>query len=86
MTRAARILGFALLGLGVTTPALAQDPLQPYQMVRSLQLVQDRLASGDHAALPMQNKLLEMADARFVRRNPTISRNPRTCARCSSTA
>ncbi|CAM5363882.1 hypothetical protein MAUB1S_06248 [Mycolicibacterium aubagnense] len=65
MTRAARILGLTLLGLGVTTSALAQDPLQPYQMVRSLQLVQDRLASGDHAALPMQNKLLEMADARF---------------------
>lgn len=40
-------------------------PLQPYQMVRSLQLVQDRIASGDHAALPMQNKLLEMIDARL---------------------
>ena len=40
-------------------------PLQPYQMVRSLQLVQDRIASGDHAALPMQNKLLEMIDTRL---------------------
>lgn len=39
--------------------------LQPYQMVRSLQLVQDRIAGGDHAALPMQNKLLELIDARF---------------------
>ncbi len=39
--------------------------MQPYQMVRSLQLVQDRIASGDHAALPMQNKLLEMIDARL---------------------
>jgi len=40
--------------------------LQPYQMVRSLQLVQDRIAGGDHAALPMQNKLLELIDFRFL--------------------
>ena len=39
--------------------------LQPYQMVRSLELVQDRIAGGDHAALPMQKKLLELIDARF---------------------
>lgn len=49
--------------------ALAQDEatpsLAPYQMVRSLQLVQDRIASGDHAALPMQRKLLELVDARL---------------------
>ena len=37
-------------------------------MVRSLQLVQDRIASGDHAALPMQRKLLEMIDKRFRER------------------
>lgn len=67
MIRAAHIgvVGFTLLGIGMAKTAFAQDPLQPYQMVRSLQLVQDRLASGDHAALPMQNKLLEMVDARF---------------------
>ena len=39
--------------------------LEPYQMVRSLQLVQDRIAVGDHAALPMQRKLLEMIDERL---------------------
>jgi chemotaxis protein MotC len=39
--------------------------LEPYQMVRSLQLVQDRIAAGDHAALPMQRKLLEMIDQRL---------------------
>ncbi|TIT58211.1 MAG: chemotaxis protein MotC, partial [Mesorhizobium sp.] len=44
---------------------LAQDTLQPYQLVRSLQLVQDRIAAGDHAAMPMQAKLLEMTDARL---------------------
>jgi chemotaxis protein MotC len=51
--------------MSATMPALAQGGLQPYQMVRSLQLVQDRIADGDHAALPMQRKLLEMVDARL---------------------
>lgn len=55
-------------GLFCAQPARAQEVgLQPYQMVRSLQLVQDRIAGGDHAALPMQNKLLEMIDARLRR-------------------
>ncbi|MEQ1954264.1 chemotaxis protein MotC [Mesorhizobium sp. CN2-181] len=39
--------------------------LQPYQMVRSLQHVQDRVAIGDHAALPIQRRLLEMIDERL---------------------
>ena len=36
--------------------------------MRSLELVQDRLAGGDHASQPMQRKLLEMIDARFATR------------------
>lgn len=66
----------ALFRLALTAAALAVsagrllaadgEPLQPYQMVRSLELVQDRIAGGDHAALPMQRKLLEMIDARFA--------------------
>jgi len=39
--------------------------LAPYQMVRSLQLLQDRIADGDHAALPMQKKMIEMIDQRL---------------------
>jgi chemotaxis protein MotC len=53
------------LAAALATPGRADDALQPYQMVRSLQLVQDRIASGDHAAMPMQAKLLEMIDSRF---------------------
>jgi chemotaxis protein MotC len=45
--------------------AAEEAALEPYQMVRSLQLVQDTIASGDHAALPMQRKLLELIDQRF---------------------
>ncbi|MEP6563799.1 MAG: chemotaxis protein MotC [Mesorhizobium sp.] len=63
--RPTAIIGLLLLTVGHAPAAFAQDALQPYQLVRSLQLVQDRIASGDHAALPMQAKLLEMADARL---------------------
>ncbi len=45
-------------------------PLEPYQMVRSLQLVQDRIADGDHAALPMQRKLIELIDQRLKTTGP----------------
>ncbi|WP_274627865.1 chemotaxis protein MotC [Arvimicrobium flavum] len=48
-----------------TAVAQEQSSLQPYQMVRSLQSLQDRIATGDHAALPMQNKLLQLIDGRL---------------------
>lgn len=54
-----------------TVPGHAQavgtaPELAPYQMVRSLQHVQDRVAVGDHAALPIQRRLLEMIDKRLL--------------------
>ncbi|MFI0846178.1 chemotaxis protein MotC [Mesorhizobium sp. IMUNJ 23232] len=62
----------ALLGACVLCAAGARaqptddmPELQPYQMVRSLQHVQDRVAVGDHAALPIQRRLLEMIDERL---------------------
>jgi chemotaxis protein MotC len=67
MRRAAglRTVGLAIVVSALATAGRAGEALQPYQMVRSLQLVQDRIAAGDHAAMPMQAKLLEMIDARF---------------------
>lgn len=65
---ALRGVALAMLGsFGAQAEDLAGTPagLQPYQMVRSLELVQDRIAGGDHAALPMQKKLLELIDGRF---------------------
>ena len=52
--------------------AAAQTPpaLAPYQMVRSLQIVQDRIADGDHAVLPMQKKMIEMIDKRLLSASP----------------
>src|SRR5690606_23499858 len=58
-------LALAAFGLGQAQAQTEAARLAPYQMVRSLQLVQDRIAGGDHAALPMQKKLLELVDARF---------------------
>jgi len=60
-----RAVGLLLLSAVQSPAAFAEDGLQPYQLVRSLQLVQDRIAAGDHAALPMQAKLLEMTDTRL---------------------
>ncbi len=65
MIRLAAIgLAIGLLAAGAPV-ARAQEALQPYQFVRSLQLIQDRIAAGDQAAMPMQAKLLELVDARL---------------------
>ncbi len=59
-------LAAAVAVIATASAARAErTPLQPYQMVRSLQLVQDRIADGDHAALPMQRKLIELIDERL---------------------
>ncbi|TGS18962.1 chemotaxis protein MotC [Mesorhizobium sp. M2E.F.Ca.ET.209.01.1.1] len=70
-------IALLLLAAGSPPAALAQDALQPYQLVRSLQLIQDRIAGGDHAALPMQAKLLEMIDARMRDANAEDFKEPK---------
>lgn len=60
----AAALAFAFLAVGGAN-AHAAGTLELYKMVRSLQLVQDQLARGDHAAMPMQQKMLAMIDERF---------------------
>lgn len=70
-------IALLLLAAGSPPAASAQDALQPYQLVRSLQLIQDRIAGGDHAALPMQAKLLEMIDARMRDANAEDFKEPK---------
>jgi chemotaxis protein MotC len=67
VSRLARILAFAAASTAAVAggSAAAADQIEPYLMVRSLQLVQDRIAIGDHAAMPMQRKLLELIDRRL---------------------
>lgn len=50
-------------------PAAASD-LEPYEMMRSLRIVQDRIADGDHASMPIQRKLLEIIDERLRAAGP----------------
>ncbi len=71
------IASAVMLVCACTATSRAEDAaqLQPYQMVRSLEQVQDRIAGGDHAALPMQRKLLEMIDARFAANDGTRFEN-----------
>src|SRR6185312_1899763 len=66
--RAGRLAAAILLAAPLVAGANAAEKfdLQPYQMVRSLELVQDRIAAGDEAAFPMQRKLLEMTDANLL--------------------
>ncbi|MEO9340694.1 chemotaxis protein MotC [Mesorhizobium sp. SB112] len=74
-----RLFGIAGAVMAFVAPAGAEEAshLQPYQMVRSLQLVQDRIATGDHAALPMQQKLLEMTDKTIRDADTAVFDEPR---------
>jgi chemotaxis protein MotC len=67
-SRTAALLLSTCLAGSIVGPARSEGrapELQPYQMVRSLQHVQDRVAAGDHAALPIQRRLLELVDKRL---------------------
>jgi len=72
-----RAAGFLLTMAAGTGAGHATEALAPYQMVRSLQLVQDRIASGDQAALPMQAKLLELTDARLRKLSAEDLKDPK---------
>ncbi len=76
MKLAAATIAVALLAAGGHV-ARAADGLELYKMVRSLQLVQDQLARGDHAALPMQQKILALTDERFRVALPEEFEDPR---------
>jgi chemotaxis protein MotC len=67
----AKALATVALVLAASGARAELAPLEPYQMVRSLQLVQDRIADGDHAALPMQRKLIELIDERLRSTGPS---------------
>lgn len=73
MRRLAAALSVLAFVAAASLPARAEPAerrLEPYQMVYSLQLVQDRIAGGDRYALPMQRKLLELIDARLATSTP----------------
>lgn len=53
------------------------DTLEPYQMMRSLQYVQDTVVMGDHSAGEMQRFMLAALDKRLRNVNPKVFEDPR---------
>lgn len=53
------------------------DTLEPYQMIRSLQYVQDTVVMGDHSAGEMQRFMLASLDKRLRNINPKVFEDPR---------
>lgn len=71
------LLAIAAASMGGRAHASEAPALEPYQMVRCLQLVQDRIATGDQASLPMQRRLLEMTDERMRTADPASFKEPK---------
>ncbi|OLP55089.1 chemotaxis protein [Rhizobium rhizosphaerae] len=63
-----------------TGPVRAAGPdaaLPPYQMLRSLQYIQDSVVHGDHAAGDMQRYMLAEIDKRLLTASPEVFDDPR---------
>lgn len=71
-------LGCIVAVLFATTPALAGgNTSQPYEMARSLQLLQDGIAHGNRAMLTAQQKLLDIMTDRFLQADPAVWKDGR---------
>ncbi len=62
-----------LIGLSVIVPVVAA-PVTPYELVRTLQRVQDRVATGSVRAHHAQRKLLKHIAKRFRKADPAVWR------------
>ncbi|CAH0339498.1 chemotaxis protein MotC [Rhizobium sp. CECT 9324] len=73
------VLAFAaLVGLGnASARANDMDTIQPFQMLRSLQFVQDTVVLGDHSAAEMQRFMLGTIDERLRSADQVIFDDPR---------
>lgn len=59
------------------TAAEHMPELEPYQLIRSLQFVQDSVVKGDHSAMDMQRFLLGAIDERLRKADQSVFDNPR---------
>lgn len=53
------------------------ETLEPYQLIRSLQFVQDAVVAGDHSAMEMQRYLLGVIDERLRAADQSVFDDPR---------
>ncbi|EHS53759.1 chemotaxis protein [Rhizobium sp. PDO1-076] len=68
----------SLVGLGnAAARANDMDTIQPFQMLRSLQFVQDTVVLGDHSAAEMQRFMLGTIDERLRSADQAIFDDPR---------
>ncbi|SIQ02355.1 chemotaxis protein MotC [Rhizobium sp. RU35A] len=67
----------ALWGSAMAAEPQTADGLEPYQMMRSLQFVQDTVVMGDHSAAEMQRFMLSALDKRLRTINPAAFDDPR---------
>lgn len=58
-------------------PAQQVDGLEPYQMLRSLQFLQDTVVMGDHSAAEMQRFMLSTIDRNLRTISPAVFDDPR---------
>jgi chemotaxis protein MotC len=68
------LAGVFLAGAG---PALSNEDLEPYKMMRSLQFIQDAIVLGDHSAGEMQRFMLKTLDQRLRSLGPEAFRDTR---------
>jgi chemotaxis protein MotC len=56
---------------------VANEDLEPYKMIRSLQYLQDAIVAGDHSANEMQRFLLKTLDQRLRTASPDVFKDTR---------
>ncbi len=61
----------------VAERAAAEDGLAPFRLMRSLQLVQDRIAAGDRDAIPLQDDMMPLLEEAFRAAGNVIAQDPR---------
>jgi chemotaxis protein MotC len=78
MTRVGIIAATLLIGLGGANAQSGDDQVrEPYQMVRSLQMLQDQIARGDLDAHNSQPALLKRLGESFLKADAAIWKEPR---------
>lgn len=78
----AGIIAVALFGLLSSARAQEMEPQvrAPYQLVRTLQALQDEIAHGDLKAHNLQPAMLKRLGEKFLEADPAVWQDPRTRA------
>ena len=64
------------LAAPMSTGARGQDAQQPFELIRSLRLLQDRAAQGDSAAYSQQRRLSTLVAEQMMAADPSVWDDP----------